>query len=458
MRCSDRLPIGLALPLALGLMALASRGTALGAVTAPLQDAVAASLGQQAITQTYTVYLPVVARNACGTPFSYNESLLYNLEIIQAADAWGSCSQGQAVTIAVVDTGIDLDHSDLQANLASGKSFVDGVSSANDDYGHGTHVAGIVAAVANNGGVVGVAPLATLMPVKVLDNQGSGSLYAVAQGIEWATDHGADIINLSLGSVSDSSTLEDAVEYAYDEGVLLVAAGGNCGSSTYYLSGCDYQNQPLYPGAYDQVMAVAATDSGDARAGFSNQGSYIEIAAPGSSIYSTYSGGGYTTMSGTSMATPHVAGLAALIWSQHSGWTNKQVRARIRATAEDLGASGWDQQFGYGRIDAAAAMGVTQSTSAAGAGAGPVEPLAASAQAAYVPGEILVKFRDGFTASQVMGQAQLGAAEAQVSGVIDQIGVQKLAVSPGQEQATLAQLRASAGVAYAELNYRVTVQ
>jgi hypothetical protein len=165
-------------------------------------------------------------------------------------------------------------------------------------------------------------------------------------------------------------------------------------------------------------------------------------------------------MSGTSMATPHVAGLAALIWSQNPGWTNRQVRAQIRATAKDLGASGWDQQYGYGRIDAAAAMGVAKASSAADAGAGPVESsmAAASAQAAYVPGEILVKFRAGFTASQVMDQAHLEAAGVRVAGTIDQIGVQKWAVAAGQEQAVLAQLRASEGVAYAELNYRVTVR
>jgi type VII secretion-associated serine protease mycosin len=483
MRYSNRLPIGLALPLALSLMALASRGAiaapweadaaSQGGVTWPLQEAVVASWGgvtpplqsRQAVTQTYTLYLPIVGYNACSSPFSYNESLRYNLTIIQAADAWQkSCYQGQGVTVAVVDTGIDLDHPDLQARLVSGKTFVDGTSSADDDYGHGTHVAGIVAAVANNGGVIGVAPEANLMPVKVLDSSGSGSLYDVAQGIEWAADHGADIINLSLGTVYDSYTVEDAVDYAYDKGALVVAAGGNCGGSTYYYNGCDYQNQTFYPGAYGHAMSVAATDSSDARASSSNQGSYIEIAAPGSSVYSTYYGGGYAYMSGTSMATPHVSGLAALIWSQHPTWTNKQVRARIRATAVDLGASGWDQSFGYGRIDAAAAMGVTASASAAAADAttGAAEPpavrTATGARAAYVPGEILVKFRTGFTAGRVMSMAQLEAANVQVAGTLDQIGVQRWTVTAGQEQAVLAQLRASAGVAYAELNYRVTIQ
>jgi type VII secretion-associated serine protease mycosin len=480
MRYSHRLTIGLTLPLALSLMWLAGRftnvlaGRSIVAPHAMVQSPPAkpltgdepsdarALVSQQAITQTGTtsVYLPLIFRNACATPFNYDESLTYNLQKINAAQAWQSCYQGQGVTVAVVDTGIDLYHPDLQANLVTGKSFVAGVSSPDDDYGHGTHVAGIVAAVANNGGIIGVAPAARLMPVKVLDDQGSGSIYDVAEGIEWAADHGARVVNLSLGSVSDSATLADVVDYAYNKGVLLVAAGGNCGGASYYLNGCDYQNQPIYPAAYADVMAVAATDSSDARSSFSTQGSYIEIAAPGSSIYSTYLDGGYATLSGTSMATPHVAGLAALIWSQNPGWSNRQVRARIRDTAQDLGAAGWDEQYGYGRIDAAAAMGVLQAAAAIDAGAGPVEPAraAASAQAAYIPGEILVKLRAGFTVSAVMGQAQLGTAEVKVAGTLNQLGVQKLAVTAGREQAVLAQLRASEGVAYAELNYKVTVR
>ena len=176
------------------------------------------------------------------------------------------------------------------------------------------------------------------------------------------------------------------------------------------------------------VMAVASTDSSDAQSSFSNRGSYIEIAAPGSSVYSTYFDGGYTTMSGTSMATPHVAGLAALIWSQNSGWTNRQVRAQIRATAEDLGTSGWDSQFGYGRIDAAAAMGVRRLPPPAEASTGPVS----------LPRRLRVlkppTFRArywsssgaGFTANKVIGQVQLGAVEVRVAGTIDQIGVRKL--------------------------------
>ncbi len=415
-------------------------------------------VSHQAAT-TSTLYLPLVFRDACASSFSYNESLAYNLTRINAALAWLSCYQGQEITVAVVDTGVDLDHPDLQANIVAGKSFVSGTSSPDDDAGHGTHVAGIIAAVGNNGGVIGVAPGARIMPVKVLDSSGSGSIYDVAAGIEWAADQGVTVINLSLGSVGNSTTLKTAVDDAYNRGILLIAAGGNCGDSSYAANGCSYQDQPLYPAAYNHVMAVASTDSSDKQSSFSTQGSYIEIAAPGSSIYSTYPAGRYATLSGTSMAAPHVAGLAALIWSQNSGWTSDQVRAQIWDTAVDLGASGWDNQFGYGRINAAAAMGTQQTGGAPAVLAEPAEPaVTAAASAPYIPGEILLKLKSGVTVDKVMDTAQISTAEVRVADTIDQLGVQKLVVTAGQERAVLRQLSASDGVEYAELNYLVTIR
>jgi subtilisin family serine protease len=201
---------------------------------------------------------------------------------------------------------------------------------------------------------------------------------------------------------------------------------------------------------------VAATDNSDNQASFSNQGYYIDIAAPGSAIYSTYPSGRYTTMSGTSMATPHMAGLAALVWSKDSTLTNQAVWASIRNAAQDLGVSGWDHQFGYGRIDAAAAMSGLQTTTAKASLA--ESPLTGTeTEAPYIPGELLLKLQPGFTVNKVMDQSQLGAAEVRVADTIDQIGVQKLTVTRGQEQALLTQLRSSSGVIYAELNYVVTI-
>lgn len=417
-------------------------------------------VGQQAVTATSStiLYLPLVFRKFCTSAFSYNETLFYNLTKINISSAWESCSQGQGITVAVIDTGVDLDHSDLQANIVSGKSFVSGVSSPDDDYGHGTHVAGTVAAVNNNGGVIGVAPKARIMPVKVLNSSGSGSTFAVADGIEWAADNGAKVINLSLASTGNSSTLKAAVDYAYNKGVLVVAAGGNCGDSSYALNGCTYQDQPVYPGAYSNVIAVASTTSSDSQSSFSNQGSYVDIAAPGSSIYSTYKSGGYSFSSGTSMAAPHVAGLAALIWSQNSSLTRQQVWTQIRSTAQDLGTSGWDSQFGYGRINAAAAMGTLQTSAAAATTEAESAPAETATDAPYVPGEILLKLQTGVSVNRVLDQDQLETAEVKVADTIDQLGVQKLEVTAGQEQAVLDQLRSSSGVEYAELNYIVIAQ
>jgi type VII secretion-associated serine protease mycosin len=464
----QKLSIGLTLLLLVSLVRLASsfiniEEASANTMTPCFNESSSVKIGvsRQIATQvsTYTLYLPVIFHGLCASSFSYNETIRYNLAKIGVEKAWQSCFHGEGITVAVIDTGVDLDHPDLQANLVAGKSFVSGVSSADDDYGHGTHMAGIIAGVNNNGGIIGVAPKASIMPVKVLDKTGSGSMYDVASGIEWATDQGAQVINLSLGSVSNSAVLKAAVDYAYNQGVLVVAAGGNCGDSSYYLNGCYYQDQPVYPGAYANVMAVASTDSSDNQSSFSNQGRYIEIAAPGSDIYSTYLSGSYTTMSGTSMATPHVAGLAALIWSQNPNWTNAQVRAQIRNATTDLGTSGWDSQFGYGRINAAEAMGVSQTTSTTtDTFSTDFSPANTETTAAYIPGEILLKFRAGYTVSQVLDQVQVSAAEVEVAGVIDQIGVQKLAVTPGQEQVLLAQLLSSSGVEYAELNYVMTIR
>ncbi|MEW5959707.1 MAG: S8 family serine peptidase, partial [Chloroflexota bacterium] len=217
-----------------------------------------------------------------------------------------------------------------------------------DEHGHGSHVAGIAAASGNNGkGIAGVSWQAKIMPVKVLDKWGHGDTYNLSQAIRYAADNGAQIINMSLGGGCGSGwpDVEDAVNYALSKGVLLVAASGNNGISSISC-----------PAALNGVMAVGATTSDDQRAGYSNYGSGLDVVAPGSSIYSTYLGGGYTTMTGTSMATPHVAGLAALLWSFVPSYTDSQVRDALQNTVDDLGTAGWDQYFGYGRINARRAL------------------------------------------------------------------------------------------------------
>lgn len=293
----------------------------------------------------------------------YYASQQWNLPHINAPAAWDLTTGAASLTIAIIDTGVDLGHPDLSGKLVAGYDFANNDSDPQDDQGHGSHVAGIAAAATNNGvGVAGVAWGARLMPVKVLDSSGSGYTSAIAQGITWAVDHGARILNLSLGGPNYSSTLADAVAYAYTHNVLVIAAAGN-----EYLEG----NPTSYPAAYPNVLAVAATTDQDSHASYSNTGFYVDISAPGGDptsssdtnprhwIYSTYwrgSGLSYAGSAGTSMAAPHVAGLAALIWSLHPDWTNDQVQQAITATAVDLGAPGRDDVFGYGRINAYAAV------------------------------------------------------------------------------------------------------
>lgn len=272
---------------------------------------------------------------------------------INTPDMLDITSGSSNVIVAVVDTGIDLDHPDFSCTvsgglpkLTAGATFVTETITPDDDNSHGSHVAGIIGACTNNAiGVTGVAPEARLMPVKVLNYAGSGSYGDVANGIVWAVNNGAKIINLSLGGASGSSTIYDAVKYAYDNGVLVVAASGNSSSS--YI---------MYPAAYAETMAVGATDINDVRATYSNYGIGLNVVAPGTSIYSTSYYGGYTSKSGTSMATPFVAGLAAVILGLDPDLTHTQVQSLIQNNAVDLGNPGYDELYGYGRIDAFATV------------------------------------------------------------------------------------------------------
>jgi thermitase len=260
-----------------------------------------------------------------------------------ATSAWDR-ARGDGVLIADLDTGVDYHHPDLAGKVALGWDFVAGDADPIDEHGHGTHVAGIAAAVTNNArGVAGMAPSARILAVRVLDANGSGTMSNAARGITYAVDNGAKVINLSLGGASGTTALRDAVGYAVGKGVVLVCAAGNDSKTT--LS---------YPAAYDGCTSIGATSSSDARASFSNTGTGLDLVAPGVSILSTVRGTGYQSWSGTSMATPMAAGLAALLYSQGLG--RSAVLSAMTSTARDLGSSGYDTSFGHGRIDAAAAL------------------------------------------------------------------------------------------------------
>ncbi|MFE4036122.1 S8 family peptidase [Priestia sp. YIM B13489] len=262
----------------------------------------------------------------------------YGPQKVQAPSAWDVTKSNSSIRIAIVDTGVQLNHPDLTSKLLPGYNFVDGNTNPSDGNGHGTHVAGIAAAATNNvSGIAGMAPLASILPLRALDNTGNGTLTNIANAIIYAADQGAQVINLSLGGSQGSLTLENAINYAWDKGSVILAAAGNEGANTL-----------TYPAYYENAIAVASTDSNDQKSSFSNYGTWVEVAAPGSNILSTYIGSNYAYLSGTSMACPHVAGLAALLAAQ--GKNNVEIREDIQSTTDPILGTG--SYWTYGRINA----------------------------------------------------------------------------------------------------------
>ncbi len=305
---------------------------------------------------------------------------LYGVKITSCPEAWDT-AKGRGITVAVVDTGVDNSHPDIAANIWTntkeiagngidddnngyiddtwGWDFANGDSSPADDHGHGTHVAGTIAAAGNNGiGIIGVAPEARIMPIKALDSDGGGYDTALASAIIYAARNGADVINNSWGGKGYSQVIKEAVDIANELGAVVIAAAGNNDSDA----------GVFFPGGLENVITAAAIDHTDQKAEFSNWGSCVEVAAPGVDILSlraagtsrgTPVGGQYTVLSGTSMAAPHVAGAAALILSHHPEFSNNQVSAVLQSSATDIMSPGFDYATGYGRINAAKALQIS---------------------------------------------------------------------------------------------------
>ncbi len=358
----------------------------------PADEALVRGLGGR-VKGSYTI-VPAVA---ASIPAAAAEALQHNPRVasveldieVQAADladadtaemsgAWGvdrldanlvwSTANGAGVGVAIVDSGsgphTDLPDALVRVNCLSGTC----VSGGNDDNGHGTHVAGSVLAVQNGVGVVGMAPGASLFSYKVLSSSGSGSYSAVIAALDKIVADNASgantpriqVANFSLGSSGDpGSTTKAAFDNAYASGVLIIGAAGNSGNPK------GKSNNVIYPARYDSVVAVAATDKSDKRASWSSTGPSVELAAPGVSIKSTWLNNGYNTISGTSMATPHVTGAAALVFAagavNDANGTNgvaDEVRALLDSTAKDLGSSGRDSLYGYGLVNPPKAVGV----------------------------------------------------------------------------------------------------
>ncbi|MBB5172583.1 S8 family peptidase [Texcoconibacillus texcoconensis] len=263
--------------------------------------------------------------------------------MIQAPRAWSQGLTGKGKKIGVLDSGI-ANHEDL--NIKGGVAFTNYTDSYEDDNGHGTHVAGIIAALDNDIGITGVAPDSELYAVKVLNEENLGFMSHIITGIDWSIRHDMDIINLSLGSADHSSMLQQMTDKANDEGIVVVSAAGNSGTRS------GTENTVNYPARYQSSIAVGAVDHRRNRATFSSTGPAVELSAPGVAINSTYLNNQYISMDGTSFAAPYVTGVAALLMEEEPNASNRQIRERLQNDSIDLGNEGRDTWYGFGLVQA----------------------------------------------------------------------------------------------------------
>jgi thermitase len=328
---------------------LIAPGSASYLVTLDNDDVLGAARGL-AVNPAVVWAQPNYLRHVLKTPNDAVFEQQWALRNMQLPEAW-EITTGAEITIAVLDTGVAADHPDLSGKVLPGRDFFGGDDDAGDDNGHGTATSGLIAAKTDNGeGIAGVCWGCRILPVKVLGGRGQGGDASVAAGIRWAADQGARIINMSLGGSQDSDVLREAVEYAVGRGVLIVAATGNDGADG---------NAVNYPAGYDDVLSVTATGNSDVVTGFSNYGSYVDISAPGVGVWSTLwtrQGNTYGPANGTSFSSPHVAGVAALVWSLRPDMAPGQVANVLMASADDKGDPGKDIYYGYGRINALRAV------------------------------------------------------------------------------------------------------
>lgn len=278
-------------------------------------------------------------------PTDVGYSLQWNLINVKAPSIWNITQGSSAVVVAVIDSGIYANHEDLKGKIASGYNFITNTTDTSDLDGHGTAVAGVIGATTNNAiGIASLGWLTPLMPLKVCEKT-SCNYVNIAKAIIYAADHGAKVINISLGGPSESLVLEDAALYAWNRGLVLTASAGNNGV-----------DKILYPAAAKHVLAVGATDTNYKKAYFSNTGKELDLVAPGVDIYSTNLAGNYGSYGGTSLASAHVAALAALLMSAKTSLTNQQIVDYLQNSAARLEDTAWTKQYGWGRIDAEKAI------------------------------------------------------------------------------------------------------
>lgn len=275
-----------------------------------------------------------------GGPKLTSDSVPWNIVKIKATAVQARGNIGSNIKVGIIDTGIDYSHSDLEPNYVGGYNFIANTIDPMDDNGHGTHVAGIIAAASNGAGILGVAPGAKLYALKVINSTGQGEWPAVIAAYDWCIQNGIQVTNNSYGGAAGSVALEAALDAASAAGIIIVCAAGNSGPSSETV---------LYPALYPSAIAVGATDSQDVIANFSSRGAKVELSAPGVNILSCYLGNTYQILNGTSMACPHVVGAVAL--GLRAGILNTDIRARLAQSAHDLGAVGRDSDYGFGLID-----------------------------------------------------------------------------------------------------------
>ncbi len=321
----------------------------------------------------------------------------WHLTKVSAPQAWDVSQGTSAVVIAIVDSGVDPTHPDLAAKLLPGYNFVDNNTNTADLYGHGTSVAGVAAAVGNNGiGVAGLAWQSRILPVRVSDSTGIAYISAIAQGMTWAADNGAKVVNVSLGGVAGSPSMTSAAQYVLSKGGIVVASAGNCGCFD-----ATAENQ--------YVISVAATDQNDARWASSSQGNYVDISAPGVGIVTTARGGGTVTVQGTSFAAPLVAGVLALMRSANPQLSPTELKNLLFANTDDKGGAGWDSSFGFGRVNAYRAVAAAAASVPPPDTAPPTVAIGSPATGSAVNGSVTV----GVTASD---NTSVSAVDLYVNG------------------------------------------
>ncbi|MBV2127519.1 S8 family serine peptidase [Arsukibacterium indicum] len=339
------------------LMHLKSANASVAKLSAKQLKALQANPNVQYVEEDAKRYLmDVITPMAQSTP--------YGINMVQA----NQLSDGSAgnIKVCVIDTGYTYGHEDLQSSGVTGYAFPGHGNWYSDGNGHGTHVAGTMVALDNNSGVVGVigSGQAGVHIVKIFNDSGNWTYASnLIQGIQSCQDAGAKVVNMSLGGGSSNQTENNAMNNFYNNGMLLVAAAGNAGNTS--LS---------YPASYNSVVSVAAVDSNRNLASFSQRNSQVEIAGPGVNVSSTWRNGGYNSISGTSMASPHVAGVAALVWSNHPSCSASQIRNALNTTAQDRGAAGRDNSYGFGIVQAKAASDYITNNGCDGSGGGGTPP------------------------------------------------------------------------------------